>query len=114
MNGNIPWNESKSFLRRVEADPLGPFANVLRLTTSGLPLPLREGLFPSKTEVLSFQLHLFGEEMGKTECLRYKSSEPHDANAPLLGATVFVLTVWPLGQWSMGAVILQGSIIKES
>lgn len=110
---NIPWNESKSFLRRVEADPLGPFANVLRLITSGLPLPLREGLFPSKTEVLSFQLILFGEEMGKTECLRYKSSEPHDANAPLLGVTVFVLMVRPLGHWSMGAVILQGSMTKE-
>lgn len=54
MNGNILWNESKSFLRRVEADPLGPFANVLRLITSGLPFSLREGLFPFKTEVLSF------------------------------------------------------------
>lgn len=65
MNGNTPWNKSKSFLRRVEADPLGPFANVLRLITSGLPLPLREGLFFSKTEILSFQLLLWrgdGEE----------------------------------------------------
>lgn len=74
MNGNRLWNESKSFLRRVEADKLGPFANVLSLITAGLPLPLREGLFPSKTEVLSFQLLLFGEEMGKSECSSLGSS----------------------------------------